>query len=550
MPKWRAIIPTTASVLLLLPMVLAGCGPTAATTTSGGPKHGGTAIDGLYEEPDSLLPQGSVETFSDLVDAAIWAPLFYGDNTGVIQPGLATVVPSNSNGGVSADGKTYTIHLRPSLKWSDGSPLTADDVVFTVNLLKNKAYGAKSGFQGSEIDSVSATDPSTVVIKLNTFDVTFLAASLTDPLALAPLPKSVYGSLDPATILKSDNNFWPKVTSGPFKITDRVQADHINTVANPNSYQAGKPYLAGVNFKIIPDANTILTALQSGSITNSWFLDITKLDSYKAISGYTFTTDKTAGSFEAIYFNMKNPILSDINVRKAITMAADPSAIITNVLKGTGAPTCDDSVGSFAHEPALIPCYKYDQTAAGALLDQSGWTMGSDGYRHKGGQTLELRYSTTANNTRRSNTQQIFQASWKAVGIKVDIVNYPAGTFFGTVLPAENFDMAEFANSLGYDPDDLTLWGTNQTPDKGGSNYSQYSNPAVDAAIAAEEKTTDIAARKTAFHTIHTALLTDYPVFFLYGLRDIALYKSNMKNYAPSASGPSETWNIWDWYFA
>ena len=92
MPKWRAIIPTTASVLLLLTMVLSGCGPTPPASSSG-PKKGGTAIDGLYEEPDSLLPQGSVETFSDLVDAAIWAPLFYGDNTGVIQPGLAKEVP-------------------------------------------------------------------------------------------------------------------------------------------------------------------------------------------------------------------------------------------------------------------------------------------------------------------------------------------------------------------------------------------------------------------------------------------------------------------------
>lgn len=550
MPKWRAIIPTTASVLLLLTMVLSGCGPTSTSNGSNGPKKGGTVIDGLYEEPDSLLPQGSVETFSDLVDAAIWSPLLYGDNLGVIQPGLAKEVPSQANGGISADGKTFTVRLRPNLKWSDGSPLTADDVVFTIDLLKNKAFGAKFGYPGGEIASDTATDPTTVVITLNVFDVTFLANALTDPLNFSPLPKSVYGSLDPSTILKSDNNFWPKVTSGPFKVSDRVQADHINTVANPYYYQAGKPYLAGVNFKIIPDANTVLTALQSGSITNSWFLDITKLDSYKAINGYTFTTDKTAGSFEAIYFNLKNPILSDINVRKAMTMSADPNQIINNILKGTGQATCDDSIGTFAHEPALVPCYKYDATAAGALLDQSGWTMGSDGYRHKAGKTLELRYSTTANNARRSNTQQVFQASWKAVGIKVDLVNYPAGTFFGTVLPGENFDIAEFANSLGYDPDSLTEWQTNQTPDKGGSNYAQYSNPTVDAAIAAEEHSTDIPTRKAAFHTIHQALLTDYPVFFLYGLRDIAMYKNNLHNYAPSSQGPSETWNVWDWYLS
>lgn len=550
MPKWRAFLPATASLFLLATLILSGCGPTAKTTTSSGPRQGGTAIDGLYEEPDSLLPQGSVETYSDLVDAAIWAPLFYGDNTGVIRAGLATDVPTTANGGISADGKTYTIHLRSGLKWSDGTPLTADDAAFTVNLFKNPAFGGKSGFQGSEVVSAVASDPTTLTITLNKLDVTFLAVSMTDPLGFAPLPKSVYGSLDPASILKSQNNFWPKVTSGPFTISDRIQADHINTVRNKNYYQAGKPYLDGVNFKIIPDQNTILTALQSGSITNSWFLDVTKMSSYKAINGYNVVLDKTSGAFEAIFFNLKNPILADVNVRKALTMSADPSQVISKVLAGTATATCDDSVGSFAHDTSLIPCYKFDPTAAGALLDQSGWTMGSDGYRHKGGKTLELRYSTTANNTKRSNTQQIFQAQWKAVGIKIDIIDYPAATYFGTVLPAGNFDLGEFEDTLGYDPDDSVLWACNQTADKGGQNYSNYCNPAVDKALATEEGTQDQAARKAAFDTIHKAILADAPVFYLYAPRDVAVAKNTLQNYAPSPSGPSETWNIWDWYLS
>lgn len=550
MPKWRTFLPATASVLLLATLILSGCGPTPKTTTSTGPRSGGTAIDGLYEEPDSLLPQGSVETYADLVDAAIWAPLFYGDNTGVIHAGLATDVPSTTNGGISADGKTYTIHLRSGLKWSDGTPLTADDAAFAVNLFKNPAFGDKSGFQGSEVASAVATDPTTLTITLTKLDVTFLAVSMTDPLGFAPLPKAVYGSLDPASILKSDNNFWPKVTSGPFKISDRVQADHINTVKNPNYYQAGKPYLDGVNFKIIPDQNTILTALQSGSITNSWFVDVTKMSSYKAISGYNVALDKTSAAFEAIFFNLKNPILSDLNVRKALTMSADPSQVISKVLAGTAVATCDDSTGTFAHEASLVPCYKYDPTAAGALLDQSGWTMGSDGYRHKAGKTLELRYSTTANNTKRSNTQQIFQAEWKAIGIKIDIIDYPAATYFGTVLPTGNFDLGEFEDSLGYDPDDSVLWACNQTADKGGQNYSNYCNPTVDKALATEQGSQDLATRKDAFHTIHAAILADVPVFYLYAPRDVSVAKATLQNYTPSPSGPSETWNIWDWYFS
>lgn len=548
----RTPLLAVTSGLLMLVMSLAACGPTAKTsTTTSGPKTGGTAIDGLYEEPDSLLPEGSVETYADLVDAAIWAPLFYGDNTFKIHAGLATEVPTAQNGGISADLKTYTIHLKPNLKWSDGSPLTIDDVAFTINLFKNPAFGAKSASSAfAEIASVTTKGTDTVVIQLSQPDVTFLSVGMTDPLAFAPLPKAVYGSMDPATIQKSSNNFQPKVVSGPFTISDRVQGDHINTVKNPNYYQAGKPYLAGVNFKVIPDQNTILTALQGGTITSSWFLDVTKLATYKTISNYTLTSDKASGAFEAIVFNLHNPILADQKVRQALTMGADPSQVIKSVLNGTADPTCDDSVGSFAHEPSLIPCYKFDQTAASSLLEQDGWTMGSDNYRHKNGKTLELRYSTTSNNTKRSNTQQILQAQWKQIGVKINIVDYPAATYFGTVLPQGNFDLGEFEESLGYDPNDNVLWNSKQTAANGGQNYGFYSNPTVDQALATEQSTGDQSKRMAAFHTIHEALLTDVPVFFLYAPKDIAMYSNTLHNYAPSAAGPSETWNIWDWYLS
>ncbi len=175
-----------AGVFLLAAMLLSACGPSA--TTSGnttGPKHGGTITDGLYEEPDSLLPEGSVETYADMVDATIWAPLFYGDNTGVIHAGLATDVPTPSNGGISSDLMTYKFTLRDGLKWSDGSPLTVNDVVFTLNLLKNPAFGGKSTFAAKEITSVSNSG-NTVTIQLNKPDITFLELSLTDPLDLRP----------------------------------------------------------------------------------------------------------------------------------------------------------------------------------------------------------------------------------------------------------------------------------------------------------------------------------------------------------------------------
>jgi peptide/nickel transport system substrate-binding protein len=177
--------------------------------------------------------------------------------------------------------------------------------------------------------------------------------------------------------------------------------------------------------------------------------------------------------------------------------------------------------------------------------------MGSDGYRHKNGQTLELTYATT-NKASREQTQLLAQAAWKTVGIKIDIKNYAANVFFGAnangILHSGSFDIGEFANTLGYDPDDHTFFMSTQTPDKGGSNYMHYSNPEVDTAENAQQQTADQTARKAAFHTIHTDVLKDAPVMYLYTAANIFCYSSHLQNYKPSALGPSEAWNVWDWY--
>jgi peptide/nickel transport system substrate-binding protein len=539
------------SAFLLATLTLTACGHTSSSNGGNTPKFGGTITDGLFEEPDSLLPELSVETYSDLVDAAIWAPLYYGDNTGVIQPGLATPVPTAANGGISPDAKTYTIHLRSGLKWSDGSPLTSDDVAFTLNLFKNPSYGAKT--QASEfanIASVTTPDPTTVVINLSKPDVVFLALALTDPLSFAPLPKSVFGSMSPASVSKSSQAFQPTVTSGPFTVSDRVKSDHITVVKNPNYFQAPKPYLDKIVFKIIPDQNTILTALQSGTIDTSWFLDVNQLAAYRAISGYQVALDKTPGSFEAIYFNMTNPFLADLKVRQAITMGIDVTPIIQNIWKGIASLTCDDGPGTFAHDPSLIPCYTYNQSQAMATLQGDGFTMGSDGYFHKGGKTLELRYSTTAGKAYREQTETIVQDQLHKIGIKIDIVNYPSDTFFGSVLADySKFDIAEFANALTYDPDNHTQWGCDQFLPVG-FNISHWCNQDAETQIKKELSDPNQADRTAAFHQLYKDILTDLPAMFYYQFPNISCATQRLHNYAPSPTGPSETWNVWDWWLS
>src|SRR5579885_1468337 len=165
------------SLGLLAGMILSACGPTPVTTSSNTPKAGGTLTDGLFEEPDSLLSNLTNETYSVLVDATIWTPLIYGDNKGNLQPGLLKEVPTVANGDISPDAKSYTLKLRSGLKWSDGQPITADDVVFTLNLWNNPAYGAKTStvpLQSIDFSTLKAVDATTVTFSMKNVYVPLL----------------------------------------------------------------------------------------------------------------------------------------------------------------------------------------------------------------------------------------------------------------------------------------------------------------------------------------------------------------------------------------
>src|SRR5258708_2079436 len=556
MLKKRSLWSVGVGALVLMTMMFAACGPSTTSAPQSNIVKGGTVINGLYEEPDTLLPYLTNEEYSVIVDSALWAPLWYGDNQGVLHSGIADL-PTPANGYISSDLKTLTVHLHSGLKWSDGSPISADDVAFSFNLYGNPDFANTFGFPTTDpadpIGFVGATKVDDSTVKLQ-FKHPFVASisTLADG-AASLVPAKVFQSVKPADIAKSPENFKPSVTSGPFKISDRVQGDHLTLVPNSNYYQPGKPYLGQLTYKIITDQSTILTDLQAGTITESWFLDVTKLDSYKAIQGYTTATDPNPAGYELLVFNLTNPILSDINVRKALTMSFDTSQLITQLYKGAAKPTCDDHSGTAFHEPSLTDCYKYDVAGAKQLLDSAGWAMGSDGFRHKGGKTLELRYSTT-NKASRKATQLIAQDALNAVGIKIDLQNYDADELFGAnangILHSGNFDIGEFANTLGYDPDDHTLFQSDQTPDKGGSNYMHYNNPTVDQAEHAQQSTADITARKAAFHTIHAQVIADVPVFYLYGAANIFCYSNKLHNYMPSPLSSTEAWNVWDWWMS
>lgn len=567
-PRQRILV-MSFSVLTVLLMLLSACStggtPTTTTPSAGAnPVKGGTWIDDLYEEPNSLIPNASSETFSDMVDQSIWTPLFYGDSNGTLHPGLASVIPTIANGGVDASAKTWTFHLRSGLKWSDGQPITANDVDFTWRLWTNPKFAAASTIGLNLITSTNiSSDNLSITFHLSQGFVPFLSV-WADGLE-APVPQHVYQQYmsDPSKLLTSAENLKPSVVSGPFMMSESKPGDHYTVVRNPDYYLAsqGYPYLDSVVFRIVTNQDTILKDLQSGSIDSSWFLDVTKTVAYQALTNYKLTYNPSAPNFEALYFDFHNPILGkDQAVRQAIAMAIDHTALIDTARRGFAAPLCTD------HAPALnpgyqadAPCPKLDPAAANTLLDQDGWTTkDANGIRHKGNEVLSFEYSTTANNLWRADDELILQQNLQAIGVQLNIENYPASTFFGPFLTGGNaspatgaqagkYDIAEFEDSFTYDADDSALFSCNQFP-PAGFNINFYCNPQLDALFKQEQATADPAARQLIFNQEHQIYLTQFPFITLYAPVDLAMHKVTVNNYNPAPEGASETINIWQWW--
>ena len=275
----------------------------------------------------------------------------------------------------------------------------------------------------------------------------------------------------PDKILTSAQNLNPTVTSGPFTVTESKAGTDYTVSRNPDYYQAaqGLPYLDKIVFRIVTDQNTILKDFQSGAATSSWFLDVTKTIAYQALSNYKLSNNPHASNFEAMYFNFKNKVLANnVDVRKAIAMAIDHQALIDTARRGEAVPLCTDHGQAYVPGyQANAPCPTFDPAGALAMLKAMAGQMGSDGVLAKAGQRLEFQYSTTAGNYWRADDELVMQSDMAAIGIKLDISNYPASTFFGTFLTSGipgKYDIAEFENSYVYDADDASAFACNQIP--------------------------------------------------------------------------------------
>ncbi|HET9910353.1 MAG TPA: peptide ABC transporter substrate-binding protein, partial [Anaerolineales bacterium] len=456
------------SLVVSASMILAGCG--GAVPASGG-EFSGTATITFTQEPDNLNPLYSTMFFSGITRDLWLKGLWSFDENNQPVPDLAVEIPSAENGGVSADGKTLTIKLREDIKWSDGTPITADDFVFTYDMIISDKNVTQTRYPYDEyVESVEAKDSHTVIVHFNEPFAAWLTNifSGTPSAAQGVLPKHILQPVfdKEGTLDNAEWNKAPTVGVGPFVFSEWESGSHIIFKANPNWIHP--PKLEQVFIRIVPDDAAQEAAILAGDTDIGVFLSSDQIEKLEA-GGDVDVVAVSSGYTEGMYLNVNpenaHPAMLDVNVRKAIALATDRFSIVKDLLVEEVNPvnvTFWDGTAPYDN-PDLKP-YPYDPDEAKRLLDEAGWVdSNGDGTRDKDGTELVLRYITNDRELRK-NVQAVVQQQWSLVGIGADLQNYSSDVFWNGYNdngPQSQglYDIAEYSNVGSFpDPEASSNW--------------------------------------------------------------------------------------------
>jgi peptide/nickel transport system substrate-binding protein len=516
-----------------------GAGPNAWTVP-------GVLRIGARLVPDNLNPViGTQGIDTDL--AMLWASfLITLDDKSQLVPDLAAVVPSLENGGISRDGLTITYHLRRGVKWQDGVPFTADDVRFTWHAIMNPQNTVPSRSGYDLISRIDEPDKFTVVVHLTKPYAPFLRAFLTlSSTSYCVLPVHLLGNMP--DINHADFNNMP-IGTGPFRVASNEKDTEIRFVANPQ-YFRGPPKLKEIDYRIVPNDNTLLTQIRTHEIDMYYRASEAQAPTLASIPGTTvYMTPFTR--FGDIGFNAGNPPLDDVRVRRALAYATNKTELIQKITHGVNIPADSDQPPFLWAHDDHVTRYDYDPSRAAALLDAAGWKMGPDGIRQKDGRPLSLLMAGYNGSATVNAAQEVIQREWKDVGVEIEIKNYPSDLLYAPaaehgIEQSGKFDAIFESWGNGSDPDDAVLFECGSAPPNGWNVY-HFCSPALDAAERIALSVNDEPRRKAAYATIQEILTDRVPVIFLWFEQYVTVANSDLKNYKPGHVG-SQWWNPWEW---
>lgn len=526
------------------------------------PKNGGSISEGVIGIPTFVNPVLAVSGADKDLTTLVYSGLMRKIPNGDIVPDLA------SSYEVSNNGLEYTFKLRDNIYFHDKEKVTTDDVIFTIEKIKDPLIKSPRKASWDSIE-VSKIDDQTVVFSLKQPYSSFLSNNAT----IGILPNHIWKNINPSEFPLSGFNI-KAIGSGPYMINDISK----NSDGTPETYSLsrfkkfalGIPHIKNINITSYSNEKDLVDGLLSGDIDQAG--GISPENTSKVLNdGYTIHTSTLPRMFGLFFNANENKIFADKSIINAIEKALDKQGIVDTVLYGHGT-TIDNPV------PATIvsdnsPENKYSIEEANKILDNAGWVKNSDGYRSKGGATktittttkvkgktvkktstvstgpkVDLVFSiTTGDDSELDRAANMIAEQLKQVGIKVEIKNYDMGAL-NNLIRSRKYESLFFGQIVNNESDLYAFWHSSQKNDPG-LNIALYSNATVDSVLEKASKTLE-EDKENLYKIFIREFKKDNPAIFIYSPQYIYATKKDVSNVELPALNTSSNrfMSVYNWY--
>jgi peptide/nickel transport system substrate-binding protein len=496
------------------------------------PAYGDIMVEGSIGDASNLLPVLSSDNTSHQIASMIFNGLVKYDKDLNIVGDLA------ESWKVSNEGLMITFHLKKGVKWHDGYPFTAEDVLFTYQVTIDPRTPTPYAGDFLKVKTVEVLDSHTLRV---TYDKPFAPALMSWSNAI--LPKHLLQGKDITTSPLARH----PVGTGPYMFKEWKPGQKIVLVSNPDYFE-GRPYIDGYVMRIIPDMATMFLELRANGIDR---MGLTPLQYMRQTENNLFRRNFNkyrylSFSYTYLGYNLKNPMFADKRVRQAIACGINRDEMIEGILLGLGKPaTGPFKPGTWVYNPN-VKTYPYDPAKAKELLAQAGWRdTDGDGILDKNGQPFVFEIITNQGNEVRSKCAEIIQRRLGELGIKVKIRVLEWAAFVNDFINKRRFDATILGWTIPLDPDIYDVWHSSKTGPQE-LNFVSYKNAEVDDLIEKGRGTFDQGKRKKYYDRIQEILAEEQPYTFLYVPDALPIIHARVRGVEPAPLGIG--YNFIKWY--
>lgn len=505
------------------------------------PRQGGTLTYTYHPEPTALSTVATSAVPTALIATKIFESLLEYDGPGMTpMPGLA------ESWEISDDNLTYTFRLRPDVRWHDGQPFTSTDVKFSIEVIA-KGYHSRGRTYFGNVAEIDTPDDHTVVLRLSA-PIPYLLRAF-QPSETPMLPRHAFTDEEIAEQkVRQAAIMQAPIGTGPFRLGEWNRGSYIILERNEDYWKPGQPYLDRVILRVIPDGAARGIAVERGEVDLAPMsaLPPAELQRLGQQAGLVSSEEGSEGLGPIMWLevNLREPPLSDVRVRQAISMAIDRERLVDVIWYGNGKPARGPIVsGNPNHFDATLEPFPYDPAAAERLLDEAGFPRGANG----------MRFSLTQNHLPYGE-EWVRQAEYirqqlRGIGIDVSNQSLDMGGWLQRIYTDWNFD---FTSSFTHNYSDPTIGvqrafiSSNIRQGASFSNSMNYINPRVDELLQQAAALPDGAERKALWDEVQQILRAELPVIFLIEIGYTHIWNERVRGLIQNGIAMYSNWDsVW-----